>query len=105
MNLTNITHTDTRDLTVIHSNINGAKSHLDEYFDTIQQSEADFAVIGVSETRLKAEEERFFSLPGYNSLFDSRRATNPGGGVGLFVRDNVVLRSRPDLKLQVEAGS
>ena len=105
MNSLNLTCNDVIDFSVIHSNLNGAKSHLDEFFDTIQQDSLNFTVIGVSETRLMADEERFFSLPGYCSLFDSRVAMNPGGGVGLFFRDNIISRNRPDLKIQTEAGS
>ena len=92
------------DFSVIHSNINGAKSHLDEFMDTISQNGNYFSVIGISETRLKKEEERFFSLSRYTPLFTSREAKHPGGGVGLFFRNDITSRSRPDLNLPPVEG-
>ena len=93
------------DFSVIHSNLNGAKSHLDEFFDTISQNGQHYSVIGASETRLRKEEERFFSLSRYTSLFNSRATRNPGGGVGLFIHEDISARGRLDLGVRTIDGA
>ena len=82
MDIQGLNYKDVCDISAIHSNINGAKSHLDELVDTLSLSNSRFSIIGVSETRLKREEEAFFSVNGYSSLYYSRTSRNAGGGVG-----------------------
>lgn len=85
---------DIGDLSIIHSNINGAKSHLDDLIDVLGNCNNAFSLIGISETRLRVEEEVYFGVTGYSAFFSSRVATNPGGGVALLVRDNIRCRLR-----------
>lgn len=47
-------------LSVVHSNLNGVKSHLDDLFDVLSLCQSSFSVVGLSETRLRSEEELFF---------------------------------------------
>lgn len=51
-----------RDFSVVHSNLNGAKSHLNDLCDILDLCTNKFTVIGVSETRLRTEEEMFFEI-------------------------------------------
>ena len=53
-------------------------------------------VVGLAETWLDVESEKGVSLEGYGGVFASRRV-KMGGGVGLFIRDGLTYRERPDL--------
>ena len=105
MDVLGLNPSDIRDMSAIHSNINGAKTHLDEFFDTFSHIENKFSIIAFSETRLKKDEEPFFSPCGYSSFFNSRSARNPGGGVGLFIRSDINCRLRQDLGIQASTGA
>lgn len=86
-------------LSFLHSNLNGAKSHLHEFSDLNGLADQRCSVLAVTETRIFADEETAFKLDGYSSFFDSRTSKNPGGGVCLYVRSDITVFRRSDLKI------
>ena len=60
-----------------------------------------FDIIAVSETHLNATSEKFANINGYKSLFNSRELKG-WGGVGLFVRSEMVFLPRPDINILIE---
>ena len=64
--------------------------------DFLNYSEIDFGVIGLVETWLKDEPQDYLKLNGY-SLEYTNRVNKTGGGVCLYVKNNVKYHVRKDL--------
>ena len=85
-------------LNVLHTNINGIKSHLDDLRDLISELESPLPFIALSETRLVPDEHEFLGIPGFSAFFRTRLARNPGGGVALYFDSRLNCNERNDLQ-------
>ena len=59
----------------------------------------DFDIIGITETWKTQNNYDLFPLPNYHEPYQKYRINRKGGGVLLYVRDNVQYRTRPDLQM------
>ena len=83
---------------LLHMNARSLPSHFSEFRRLIESLEVDFTVIGISETWLNNQNSDLFSLPNYNFIENHRRARS-GGGVGLYLSENVKYKDRSDLSI------
>ena len=67
---------------------------LSEYVSTLNMS---FSIIGVSETWLNKSNEHLFNIPGFNFISNIRQHKS-GGGVGLYIKDDLKFKPRIDLQ-------
>lgn len=77
--------------------------HLGTFLSTLNHS---FSVIGLSETWLteNSKESGLYELPGYNSVHAIRQSRT-GGGVSIFVKQNLNFIQRDDLILNNDEGN
>ena len=59
----------------------------------------DFDIIGITETWITQNNYDLFPLPNYHEPYQNYRINRKGGGVLLYVRDNIQYRTRPDLQM------
>ena len=81
-----------------HINIRSLKANLTSFEICLQNLEFQFSVIGMTETWLTDYYSDLYNILGYNFV-ETHRTDRPGGGVGIFIRSNIVYQLRPDLTL------
>ena len=59
----------------------------------------DFDIIGITETWITQNNYDLFPLPNYHEPYQKYRINRKGGGVLLYVRDNIQYRTRPDWQM------
>ena len=75
----------------IFNNIDGAASNFDSFLAHLGQHKTKFSVIGIAETNIHEEHGDLYSIPGYNSKFQSKLDGKiKGSGVGIFLKENLV---------------
>ena len=81
----------------MHLNTQSMVSTFDEFILTINQF--PFDIITLSETWLKDNRHLldYVSIPGYVNLFRNRDIIR-GGGVGIYLRDNIKFKRRKDIE-------
>ena len=87
---------DKRALSMFHMNIKSLPKHFDElqqYFNVLKY---DFSVIGISETWLSENNAGLYDLSGYVTIKCCRKERR-GGGVSLYIRDEIPFTTRSDL--------
>ena len=95
-----VLHAKSEQLRIMHLNTQSMVSTFDEFILTINQF--PFDIITLSETWLKDNRHLldYVSIPGYVNLFRNRDIIR-GGGVGIYLRDNIKFKLRKDIeKLQ-----
>ena len=95
-----VLHAKSEQLRIMHLNTQSMVSTFDEFILTINQF--PFDIITLSETWLKDNRHLldYVSIPGYVNLFRNRDIIR-GGGVGIYLRDNIKFKCRKDIeKLQ-----
>ena len=86
---------------LFHHNIRSIPNNLSKLENYLSLLEHKFSIIGLSESWLKEHNVDTFSLDGYNSEHNIRKLRN-GGGVSLFIRENIEYFVRDDLTYQNE---
>lgn len=83
-------------LSMLNINIRSLDKNFDGFKDFLHCTNLDFGVIGLVETWLKDKPLDYFKLNGYS--FESRNRENKrGGGVCLYIKDNIKYHVRKDL--------
>ena len=90
-------------LSFLHSNIHSLKKNINNLQSCLQESNENFAVIGLTETWLLDNETlpSYYNLPGYYFCGKGRNMGH-GGGVGAFIKDTLKFRIRYDLQIITE---
>lgn len=81
---------------LFHSNVRSLSKNYDELTNCLNLAEVHFSIVALTETWLVDSNKDLFPLTGYNSLHAVRNDRR-GGGVALFVRQDLMLKHRPDL--------
>ena len=88
-------------LNMLNVNIRSTYKNYDSLKDFLHGSKIDFNIIGLSETWLREKPLEYFHLDGYKLEFINRKQDSRGGGVCLFVKDEMKYFVRKDL-LQIK---
>ena len=78
-------------LSFLNSNIRSLQANFDNLVNMLSELYFPISVLGVTETKLKNDQDALanINLTGYNFL-SPPSGTNAGGGVGFYVKDNLV---------------
>ena len=93
------------------TSVNGNSSHFEDHMN-IRSMEAnltsfeiclefEFSVIGITETWLTDSNSDLYNINGFNFV-ETHRTGRSGGGVGIFLRNNILYQIRSDLTLNNE---
>ena len=85
-------------LSLIHLNIRSFQKNYSNFENYISALDFEFSIIGFSETWLTDSNKSFCSIVGYNHEYLYRQ-DKIGGGVSLFIKDNVKYFVRSDLSI------
>ena len=87
-------------LSFIHFNIRSIKKNADKLQLCLQSLNTEFSVIGLTETWLSDNDSLLgiHNIPGYTYIGNGRTGRS-GGGVGVFIKDNLKYCIRKDMKL------
>ena len=87
-------------LSFIHFNIRSIKKNVDKLQLCLQSLETEFSAIGLTETWMSDNDcvLGIHNLPGYTYVGNGRTGRS-GGGVGIFIKDNLQYCIRKDMKL------
>ena len=83
---------------LIHSNLRSMPQNFSSFSSYIQCLEHKWSLIGITETWLTKNNFDLYNLSGY-SFLEKHREDRGGGGVGLFIPDNMNFIHRNDLSL------
>ena len=81
---------------LIHQNIRSLNQNLTSFTDFLSTIDLDFDVIGITETWLQNSIEYTPFIEGYNFIHKCR-SSKAGGGVGIYIKSDVVFKQKPDL--------
>jgi hypothetical protein len=82
--------------TILQLNIRSVPKNLETLVTTLESSNMDMDIIGLSETWLKASNADSYGIKGYSHEFLTRE-DKPGGGSSLFIKDTWTYKVRADL--------
>ena len=82
---------------IIHINCHSILTNFDGISALLNSLNFQFSVIGVTETWLK-DNSLLCNIQGFSFLHNSR-AERRGGGVGVFIRENLIHKHRGDLDI------
>ena len=83
---------------ILHSNIRSIPKNLNNLDSYLNSLNHKFSIIGLSENWLKSDTVEIFGIDGYKSEH-SFRPQRPGGGVSIFIEDQIEYTVRHDLSL------
>ena len=83
-------------LSMFHSNIRSSAAHMNDVICYIKNLNVNFSFIGFSETW--ATESSINVMQGYNEHFCIRPHKRKGGGVSLYIEENIPFKIRKDLE-------
>ena len=89
------------DLSMCHHNIRSLPAHINEFSAYLKTLNHKFCCIGLSETWLKESNKDLYNIEGYSSIHNVR-SDNRGGGVSLFVTQDIKYNVRNDLSDMIE---
>ena len=92
-----ITNND-KDLNIVHWNVRGLTSKINEINLLLNQSRESIDVISLNETWLTSNTNELRGLTHYD-LINKPRINRKGGGVGFLIRSDIPHRRRTDLEL------
>ena len=78
-------------------NVRSLSKHFDDLSEYVSTLNMSFSIIGVSETWLNKSNEHLFNIPGFNFISNIRQHKS-GGGVGLYIKDDLKFKPRIDLQ-------
>lgn len=79
-----------------HLNIRSSNKNLDTFTNYLSTLPFEFSVIGLSETWLTSNNADIINLAGYNHVYKTR-VGKIGGGVSIYVKENIAFQLRDDL--------
>ena len=85
-------------LSFFHFNSRSLKRNFLNFCECVESLNMHMSIIGVTETWLKEGEEMLISLPNYTFVGNTRQGKR-GGGVGIFIHDNIKFKRRTDLDI------
>lgn len=87
-------------LSFLNCNIRSLQANFDNLVNMLSELYFPISVVGVTETKLKNDQDALLNINiiGYNFL--SQPSTTNAGGVGFYVKDNLVYTHRSDLSTQ-----
>src|SRR5271155_2068323 len=83
-------------LSILHINVRSLNANFLSFYSYIETLCVKPTIIAITETWLKPHNETLFPLNGYNFIAVSRK-DKLGGGVGLYICDNLHYNIRADL--------
>ena len=83
---------------LLHSNLRSMPQNFSSFSDYIHCLQHKWSLIGITETWLTKNNSDLYNLPGY-SFLEKHREDKGGGGVGLFIPDNMNFVHRKDLSV------
>ena len=86
-----------RNISMIHLNIRSSKKNLGDFLCSIGNLNMRFSFIILTEIWCNNDTARLNAIPGYAHLHDTRDK-RIGGGVSLYVDNNISYKKRPELK-------
>ena len=87
---------DLKVFSLCHINIRSQKANLKSFEICLENLQFNFSIIGVTETWLNDYNCDLYSLDGYNFV-EAHRSGRSGGGVGIFLVNDIPYQKRPDL--------
>lgn len=81
---------------MLHVNIRSTKKNFAEFNLLLTQLTHQFSILAVTESWLKPHNVELFSIKGYNHEY-SIRPKKQGGGISLYIQENIDYYPRPDL--------
>jgi hypothetical protein len=84
------------DLSLFHLNIRSMPKNFDKLIPLLTQSLLKYSIIALTESWLKPQNADVYNLPDYSHEYITRTSRN-GGGISLFIKDNITYKLREDL--------
>ena len=84
-------------LSFFHLNVKSIPKHFDELEMYINSLKLEFTMIALTETWLDKSKQDLYNMPKYNCI-NRYRKQRRGGGVSLYIRNDIKYMSRPDLE-------
>ena len=81
-----------------HMNIRSLKANLSSFQACLDNIKLQFSAIGISETWLNDWNSTLYNIQGYNFI-EKHRSEKRGGGVGIYLKENISYINRDDLIL------
>ena len=89
---------DNEPFSIIHENIRSIPKNLDKFINYLMNIELQFSIIGLTETWLKDHSRDLYNIDGYSPVHNIRKSRT-GGGVSLYIKDNIDFKIREDLTM------
>ena len=86
------------EFSLFHHNIRSSNCHLDELQSYLSNLSTHFSVIALSETWLNESNADIMNIDGYQHEW-KYRSKRSGGGVSLFIKQQIAYKCRPDLSI------
>ena len=83
-------------LNMLHINVRSLNKHYDDILTLLENCSIKLTVLGVTETWLSDSNQELYNISGYNFVTQSR-VNKPGGGVGMYINENLNYLVRNDL--------
>jgi hypothetical protein len=91
-------------LSILNYNIRSLPCNKDDLTDLTEELKDkhrfEFDVITLQETWLDSNLEHFVQLDGYNLLCKHKPKTKEFGGLGIFIKDSINYKDRPDIQFK-----
>ena len=81
-----------------HINIRSLQAHLHSFEKYLENIDIKFSCVGVTETWLQDHTSDLYNLNGYE-LIENHRQTRRGGGVGIYLKEDIPYLTRSDIVL------
>ena len=94
----NISNTSDILFSMCHINIRSIKKNLSSFSNYLDILRFDFAFLGITETWLTPETCELYNLNQYD-LYEFHRINRSGGGVGIFIKNQISFTKREDLHI------
>ena len=83
---------------LIHFNIRSLLNKTDDLADFVGDFQPSFDAIAISETWMTDESTHLINIPSY-SFIGVHRQQKKGGGVGLYIRDGIIVKTRNEVDI------
>ena len=89
---------NTQIMKIAHSNINSIRNKIDD----VSANLSDYDIICISETKLSDDiQTKNLLIDSYHDPIRKDRNTNNGGGLMLYMKNNIFYKHRPDLEFNL----
>jgi exonuclease III len=96
--MTNGNITDNKNLLILNLNIRSIANKFDSFRNLLSTLKQPFSIISLTETWLNDQNSENFHLTNFDFVC-SNRANKKGGGVGIFISNNLNYKLRTDLNI------